>query len=137
MSSNARWWTEVEAKYRNYFTARLKKALPDYNFNFPVEKSNSTPTEFPTVYFHELSQSETGRDLENKGINAVFETIEIQVVTDGALAENKDITATTTLLMKQMRFNAIMMPTYLQEDGEIRRSVARYRRVVGADDNVY
>lgn len=137
MSSNATWFHEVESKYRSYFMARLKKALPDYTFNFPVEELNSTPTKFPTVFFHEVAQSETGNDLENSGINAVMETIEVQVITNDTLSENKDITATTTLLMKQMRFNAVALPTYLKEGENIRRSIARYRRIIGCDDEVF
>jgi len=137
MSDNALWWSEIEAKYRNYFSARLKKSLPDYTFNIPTERQNSTPSEFPTIYFNEVSQSETGNNLANDGVNAVIETIEIQVITNDTLAENKDITATCALLMKQFRFNMIMSPVYLQEGGDIRKSVARFRRIIGCDDGVF
>lgn len=137
MSNNPKWFLEIESKYRSYFTARMKKALPDYTFNFPTESDNSTPTQFPTVFFHEIRQTERGNDLDNAGVNAVLETIEVQIVTDESLAENKDITATATLLMKQMRFNIISAPTYLKEGENIRRSISRYRRVIGADDDVF
>jgi len=137
MSSNAKWFHEVESKYRSYFMTRLQKALPDYTFNFPMEEMNNTPTEFPTVFFHEISQIETGNDLDNSGINAVMETIEVQVITNDSLSENKDITATATLLMKQMRFNAVALPTYLKEGENIRRSISRFRRVIGCDDEVF
>ena len=136
MSSNEKWFMQVEDKYRSYFTTRLKKALSDYSFDFPVEQSNATPTKFPSVLFHEVSQVETGNDLDNSGVNAVVETIEVQVLTNGTLAENKDITAVSAVLMKQLRFSMIMAPTCLQEGANIRRSVARYRRVIGADDSV-
>lgn len=136
MSNNAKWWSEIESKYRSYFMTRMRKALPDYKFNFPTEADNSTPTRFPTVYFHEIAQSETGGDLENSGINAVMETIEIQVVTEDTLAENKDITATAAVLMKQLRFSATSLPVYLKEGENLRRSVARYRRIIGADDSI-
>lgn len=135
-NNNAKWFAEIESKYRSYFTTRLKKSLPDYNFNFPTEETNSTPTKFPTVFFHEISQSETGNDLENDGVNAVMETIEVQVITNDTLAENRDITATATVLMKQLRFSMISAPVYLQEGENIRRSVSRYRRIIGADDGV-
>lgn len=137
MSDNAKWFTEIESKYRSYFSTRLKKALPDYNFNFPVEESNSTPTKFPTVFFREIAQVETGNDLSNSGVNAVMETIEVQVITNDSLSENKDITATTALIMKQFRFNAIALPTYLKEGENIRRSISRYRRIIGCDDEVF
>lgn len=136
MSNNAKWFTEIESQYRSYFTTRLKKSLPDYSFYFPTEESNSTPTKFPTVFFHETDQMETGSDLYNDGVNAVMETIEVQVVTNESLAENKDITATTAVLMKQLRFSMASAPTYLKEGENIRRSVARYRRTIGCDDVV-
>lgn len=135
-NNNAKWFTEIESKYRSYFTTRMKKSLPDYNFNFPTEETNNTPTKFPTVFFHEISQVETGNDLENDGVNAVMETIEVQVITNDTLAENRDITATAAVLMKQMRFSMISAPVCLQEGENIRRSISRYRRIIGADDSV-
>lgn len=136
MSSNAEWFLELEDKYRSYFSTRMRNSLPDYTFNFPVESDNSTPTEFPTIYFHEIAQVEKGNDLGNEGVNAVLETIEVQVITNDTLSEIKDITAVATLLMKQMRFNIISAPTYLREGENIRRSISRYRRIIGSDDSV-
>ena len=136
MSDNGKWFAQIENKYRSYFSTRLKKSLPDYSFNFPVEQENSTPTKFPTVYFTEAAQREVGNDLDNAGVNAVMETIEVQVVTNDTLSEIKDITAVTTVLMKQLRFNMTAAPVYLKEGESIRRSIARYRRVIGADDEV-
>lgn len=136
MSNNAKWFSEIESQYRSYFSTRLKKALPDYDIKFPTEESNNTPTKFPTVFFHEIAQSERGNDLENDGINAVMETIEIQVYTNDSLAENKDITATAAVLMKQLRFSMITAPVHMKEGENIRRSVSRYRRIIGCDDVV-
>lgn len=136
MSDNETWFSQIESKYRSYFSTRMKKALPDYSFNFPTGEMNSTPTKFPTVYFHEVLQTETGNDLDNVGINAVNETIEINVYTNGNMSENRDITAVAVVLMKQLRFNMISAPVYTTEGENIRRSVSRFRRIIGADDGV-
>lgn len=135
--TDAKWFTQIESKYRSYFKTRLSKALSDYTFDFPNEEINTDPARFPSVFFHEVAQSETGNDLDNSGVNAVMETIEIQVLTNDTLAENKDITATAALLMKQFRFNMISSPTYLKEGENIRRSITRFRRIIGADDEVF
>jgi hypothetical protein len=92
-------------------------------------------TAFPTLYIHELSPVEAGNDLNNQTINAVLETIEIQIWTNETEAECRQLMSAAILEMKRMRFNCTAFPN-IQTDNKIAFGIARFRRMIGSGDTL-
>ena len=67
--NNLKWWAQIESTYRNYFTARLKKALPDYQEakkeNSP-RKENRKPMEFNSKTAKQPSEPTSFEEMMNK-----------------------------------------------------------------------
>ena len=92
-------------------------------------------TVFPTLYLHELTPIEAGNDLDNQTVNAVIETIEIQVWTNKTEEDCRKIFAAVLNEMKRMRFNITAFPA-IQTDNKIAYGIARFRRIIGKDDTL-
>ena len=61
-------------------TEQLKDKYPTLNVTDKGESDQ--PAVFPTVYIHELPGMELGQDLEGQTINAVRETIQVDVTSN-------------------------------------------------------
>lgn len=96
------------------------------------DRTRADPT-FPTVYIHEMGSVEAGQDLEGSEINAVFSTFQIEV-TDN-LTQNRVAAVMEAVIksMKKMRFSVVSMPEF-QNQKDVFRQVARFRRVIGQSD---
>lgn len=110
---------------------KLKARYPNINIT-DSSKSTSKAT-FPTVYIHELPGVEYGADLGGRDINAVLETIQVDVTTNTNQRDAKIVMSGVAGVFKEMRFEVTAMPEF-DGSGETYRSTARFRRVIGAND---
>ena len=131
----ATWFSEIESKVFTLASYRLKRALRDKisaTIKCTTDGASDSKPYFPTWYLHELSPVETGQDVTNDFVNAVIETIEVQVY-----AKSKEdcslIMTETVVQMKVLKFNVTAMPI-ITSDTNVFTGVARFRRVVGAGD---
>ena len=113
---------------------KLKKKYKSMNFDTAfttVEKNLDKDPVFPTIYIHER-----GADLEGTSVNAVQETIQVDVITNTKQSDAKGIMAILADAFKQMRFQITAMPEFKNDSEKKFRSVARFRRIIGANDRL-
>ena len=101
-----------------------------------VEKNLDKDPVFPTIYIHEMPGLERGACLEGTSVNAVQETIQVDVITNTKQSDAKGIMAVLTDAFKQMRFQITAMPEFKNDSEKKFRSVARFRRIIGANDRL-
>ena len=101
-----------------------------------VEKNLDKDPVFPTIYIHEMPGLERGADLEGTSVNAVQETIQVDVITNTKQSDAKGIMAVLADAFKQMRFQITAMPEFKNDSEKKFRSVARFRRIIGANDRL-
>lgn len=92
---------------------KLKKKYKSMNFDTAfttVEKNLDKDPVFPTIYIHEMPGLERGADLEGTSVNAVQETIQVDVITNTKQSDAKGIMAILADAFKQMRFQITAMP---------------------------
>lgn len=113
------------------FPERVKKKYPDLNFT--TSDKSATKPKFPTVYIHLMEPQETGETLDGMYVNAVIATFQIDVSDNQNQARADEMARETLKIMKSMRFKAITMPFH-NNAGDVYRTTARYRRIIGAGD---
>lgn len=113
--------------------AELKSKYPDI-FVTDKGKTNGKAV-FPTVYIQELSGSERGTDLDGSYINAVLETIQVDVTTNTSKADVSKVMSVVASIFKEMRFTIQTMPNF-EYNGETYRKTARFQRIIGANDRL-
>ena len=130
------WFAELESKLftRIKYELCLKEFAPYPKLNCTTASNSDTPVKFPTLYFHELQPLEEGQDLENKTVNAVRETIEIQVFSNKSEKECKDIMATAIGAMKDMSFDVTMFPNPQTRGDRVSFAIGRFRRLIAQGD---
>ena len=131
--------TKVLGILNSYAIPNLRKKFPNMKWQQGVTITNlesrlSKPT-FPTIYVHELPGTEQGRTLDGRNINGVLTTFEVQTFTNTSQYDAKLMLAIVADVFKAMRFEAIPMPEF-KSDGTVYRSVARFRRILGANDRL-
>jgi len=126
------WYSDIEDKVYTIVRARMQKSLASLKIHYTSANENTGPSSFPTFYLHELTPMESGNDLENITVNAVMDTIEI-VVYDTNRDRCKKIMNEAVAQMKALAYNITAMPIPLRSDN-VYTSVARFRRIIGADD---
>ena len=118
MISVNQWAYELEKKIFSIVKYRagekLKSKYPNIYIT-DIEK-NTSKAIFPTVYMHELPGLEKHPDLEGIMINAVQETIQIDVITNTGQSDANKV-----------------MPEF-SGTGDTYRSTARVRRVISHND---
>ena len=132
MSSNELWFAQVSGVLFTHFVTRMKK-LTNKKIKYTQSNSDISPTSLPAIHFQEVEPVEVGSDIDNTGIHAVRETIQLTVYGNGQMSEVKDIMSKGVVCMKQMRFNMTGMPVYTTNH-DIKQGVARFRRLIGASD---
>lgn len=118
---------------------KLKKKYKSMNFDTAfttVENNLDKDPVFPTIYIHEMPGLERGADLEGTSVNAVQETIQVDVITNTKQSDAKGIMAILADAFKQMRFQITAMPEFKNDSEKNFRSVARFRRIIGANDRL-
>lgn len=113
------------------FPDRVKKKYPDLNFT--TSDKSSTKPKFPTVYIHLMEPTETGETLEGSSLNAVNAAFQIDVSDNQSQARADEVAKEILKIMKSMRFSAKPLPFH-NSVGDVYRTTARYRRVIGAGD---
>lgn len=96
--------------------------------------SDSTAV-FPTVYIHLLPAVEQGQTLDGQTINALFATFQVDVTTNTSKSDCRKVMATVMNVFKKMRFQGKSLPE-TSINNKIYHSVARFSRVIGANDRL-
>ena len=133
--SNERWYETVESRILTLVRYRMQKALAgktSKNIKFTTEGESDAEPYFPTCYIHGLQPMETGGDLEGRTINAIIQTMEVQVYTKDR-QECWLIMNEAVYQMKQLAFEVTAMPIVNKTNG-VSQGVARFRRTIGAGD---
>lgn len=120
-------FTRVKAKGNN----ALKSKYP--NIYFTTSDKTQKQPQFPTVYLHEVGSVERGMDLENTEINAVLNTIQVDVTDNESQGRVKEVMNNIVKTMKSMGFTVISLPEF-QNTNDIYRQTARFRRMIGKGD---
>ena len=126
----AEWYSGIEAKVFNQLQYMLKKEYP--NLKCRTTSEVITPAEFPTLYLHE-KQEETGRDVYNDNVNAVYSTIYVRVWTNTTETECKEILSAATRELKRFRYNVQNLPTTTLMN-KIAFGEIMARRIIGSGD---
>lgn len=127
-----KWFAELESKLFTRIKYELAKEYP--NLNCTTASASDTPVKFPTLYFHELQPIEAGADLEGNTVNAVMETIEMQVFSKKSEKECKDIMVSALSIMKDMSFQIAMFPSPQTRNDKVSFAITRCRRLIGQSD---
>ena len=132
---NVKWAFELENKLYSLIKYKATKELiEDFpNITFTSTDKASEVATFPTVYIHELPAMEVGNDLSNETINAVLETIQVDVYTNSTQKDAKDVMMVIASIMKSLRFDIGMMPEF-NNGSAYYRTTARFSRVIGSGD---
>lgn len=122
------------------FSIVKSKALTELSGKYPnifiTDKGKTTgKAVFPTVYIQEMSGSERGADLEGSSINAVLETIQVDVTTNTSKSDVSKVMSVVANIFKDMRFTIQTMPNF-EYNGETYRKTARFQRIIGANDKL-
>lgn len=122
------------------FSIVKTKTLDELGSKYPnifiTDKGKTTgKAVFPTVYVQEMSGSERGADLEGKTINAVLETIQVDVTTNTSKSDVSKVMSVVAGIFKEMRFTIQTMPNF-EYNGETYRKTARFQRIIGANDKL-
>jgi len=125
------WYMQIQSKVFTRIQYMMQKKYP--KLECTTKNENGLPAKFPTLFLHELTPIERGMDLENKTINAVMCTIEIQVWTNTTEDDCRKIIADAVSQMKDLQFNVIELPV-VQMGDKIAWGVARCRRMIGNGD---
>lgn len=134
---NDNWFMDLESKIFTIMKTRITKNLQSKYptiFCTMLGQIDSEPV-FPTVYIHELPGMEMGMDLEGTSINAVMETIQVDVTTNQSMKDCTYVMAEVITQLKALRFYIDALPTYLIENN-VYRGIVRARRLIGSDDNI-
>lgn len=124
--------TTVFSRIKAKGTADLKK---DYsNINFTQSDRSSTTPKFPTVFYKDISSPEQGQTLDGQSVNAVLYSVQIEVTDNGStFIAAKTVMNKIVDYMKEMRFQIVGTPEF-QNTSNVYRMVARFRRMIGAND---
>lgn len=122
---------KVFSKVKTEGTKNLKSKYP--NIFFTTLNKVQTNPKFPTVYVHEVGTTEQGQDLENKEINAVLATFQIDVTDNENQNNANKVMGEVVRIMKTMGFSVVNMPEF-QSVEDVYRLTARFRRMIGQGD---
>lgn len=131
------WATDLESTV----TALVKaKSLPQLQKKYSKiritdEGENSGSAVFPTVYIHLLSPTEQGQTLDGQTVNALLATFQVDVTTNTSKSDCRKVMATVMNVFKEMRFQGKSLPE-TSINNKIYHSVARFSRVIGANDRL-
>ena len=128
--------SRVFSRIKNSFSKELKKKYGMKDANFSSSAYSDTPSVFPFVYMKTLQPVEQGQDLEGQTINGALFTFQIEIT------DNKDPTIANTIstevmrIMKRYGFEGVGLPYEDNNASGTYRVIARYRRIIGANDSL-
>lgn len=118
--------------------SRCKKALNDKFGENAVYVSSiiaDTPSEFPAASIRQLGAPAVASSFSSRQC-ACISTIEVQAYSTMSATEAKRIIATIADKMDEMNYALIYGPEDVTNKADVRKFVARFRRTIGAGDNV-
>lgn len=135
--ANIEWAFNLENLIYSKVKTESKKILDKKypKIYFTTSNMNKGEPVYPTVYIHELPGTEMGADLNGTDINAVMETLQVEVISDTSQADVSYIMKVVAGVFKDMRFQINSMPEF--SNGETYyRKIMRCRRVIGNADTL-
>lgn len=129
------WITEIDSVILSYLKnkgKKLKEAYPDISFTdddrAPIEPK------FPNVFYKNISSPERGQTLDGKTVNALLHSVQIEV-TDNGLTNivTKEVMDKMCEYMKIKGYEIVGSPEF-RNTSTVYRMVARFRRMIGAND---
>lgn len=129
------WYSQIESTILTYVQYMLqeKQSAPFPNLNCTTKSQSTKPSEFPTLYLHNLTPVESAQDFENDEVNAVLATIEIQIFSNQSESEVNKIVTQAISCMKDLRWNVTMFPDP-QTNDKISYAITRFRKLVTEND---
>lgn len=125
----------VFTKIKNDFSQTLKEQYGMTNSNFSTVGSTDAPAVFPFVYLQSMPSVELGADMNGTGINAGLFTFQVDVIDNDSQSNARRVMGEVLRVMKTMRFEMIAFPEF-EDTKDTHRCVARFRRVIGANDTL-
>lgn len=133
----AEWYAEIESTIFTIvqYNLKTKSGAPFPKLTCTTASASELPSQFPTLYLHELNPLEMGQDLENNEINSILHSVEIKVFSNKSEAEVKNIMAAAILEMKKLRYSVTLFPDPTTTN-KVSSAVARFRRSIAQGDIV-
>ncbi len=121
------WVLDNEARV---YTIIYGMCIEDLQALFPrirfTTSNESQITQFPTVYIHELGNSELGRDTEQNTINVITTTFEVVITVNTQKSDAVTIMKYVLNAFKTLGYEGYALPATTTTDG-MYRSTARFR----------
>lgn len=136
------WVFNIESQIYTIVKTRLNKALAATYPKLLItqqQKLNDT-TSLPVILIKMLDSPETGTDLEGSTINAMLVTFETHITvaksgTNNGLTGLRKVSASVLENFKKLRFEMVMRGE-ISETSDTYTLIARYRRVIGAGEEI-
>lgn len=136
MEINNLWWQDaiisIYSRVYAIVSSKLKTKYPNLVITDDDDKIDKPS--FPTVYIHALQPDERGQDIEGSTINAISLTFQVEVYAKDRITAN-EVSGIVLEAFKTMRFTGTL-PEFQNTVPGIKRTVARYRRIVGSGDKI-
>ena len=131
------WFTDIKSKIITLLDYQLKAKYSTTYPNLTVTDRGQNPNDaiFPCIYVNELTGRELGKTLEI-GVDAVQSDYQIEVYSDISQTEADAVAGTVTEIMVGLGYSIIVKPYPMNANG-VYRIVARYRRTIGSEDNIF
>lgn len=121
-------------------TTQLRVRVPQLtnnrfpNMSFTNEVTDNMPS-FPNVFVHQIGARETGRDLDNRSIHAISNTLQVEIATNTTKSDAQIVTNACIIALKALRYSILEGQIY-QKDNNIHRFVFRARRTIASGDTL-
>lgn len=132
------WAIDIEQDIYSIVKAKVTSALSaEYpNLYFTMDDSVQTEPKFPTVYIHFISSIEQASELDSKEIKAILLSAQYEVTVSKAqgIRGAKIVASKVLEAFKDLRFEAISLPMFMNTSVDTKRMVGRCRRMIGSGD---
>lgn len=137
------WVFSIESKIYTIIKTRLNEALSAIYPTLMITQQQklNDDTSLPTVFIKMLDSPEIGGDLEGATVNAMLVTFETHVTiakegTNMGMSGLRKISAAVLENFKKLRFQMVERGEINKETSDTYTIIARYRRVIGADNEI-
>lgn len=104
-------WNTYDSRIFTIFKTKLKQIYGEKYpaLSFSDEINNEEPS-YPNVYVTSVGKGERGMALDNVNVNAVQDTIQIQVTSNASKNEAKEIAWGCVDILKQLKYTVSGLP---------------------------
>lgn len=129
------WTKGIKNKVFTVIQNEARKKLPTkyQNTTFTGTDKSDTPATFPNVYVKKLQGAGTGYTLEDAQPNGIVSSFQIEVADNASQTTTEDIADIIADVMISLGYRMIGEPFQDNDSGAF-RNIARYQRVIGAND---